>query len=221
VMTESVADLLRRLRFVGGPVEMLYLNETRVHDNFNSNVGEIESFTRTAAQKMEGETPVIKVGGGLSREGSVTWTIKDPITQLLVLREALKSTGFLHDLNGVGSGRYIAFTGDGIISRPGLFDVMHRKALREHPGLYDSLDAERTRREELISVSEPPGRSHYLLTVSDGVSVCAAILDGQWLKPTWPDWIGRDYRHEVLGLFRRNHEPGIPMLATLHVSVKW
>ena len=47
---------------------------------------------------MEGETPVIKVGGGLSREGSVTWTIKDPITQLLVLREALKSTGFLHDL---------------------------------------------------------------------------------------------------------------------------
>jgi hypothetical protein len=220
-MAESVADLLRRLRFVGGPVEMLYLNKTRVHDNFNSNVGEIESFTRTAAQEIKGQTPVVQVGAGLSREGSVTWTLKDPITQALVLRDTLKSNGSLHGLDSAGPGRYITFAGEGIISRPGLFDAMHREALREHPGLYDSLEAERTTRDELISVTEPPGRLHHLLTVSDGPSVCAAILDEQWLQPTWPDWIGRDYRYEILGLFRRDHEPGIPMLATLYVGVKW
>ena len=50
-MAESVAELLSRLRFVGGPVETLYLNQARAHDNFISNIGEVESFTRTAGGK--------------------------------------------------------------------------------------------------------------------------------------------------------------------------
>jgi hypothetical protein len=50
-MTGSVAELLGRLRFVGGPVETLYLNQPRVRESFVGQLGAIESFTRGVAKE--------------------------------------------------------------------------------------------------------------------------------------------------------------------------
>ena len=45
-MAEPLSKLLSRLRFEGGPVETLYLDETRVHEDFIGQLGAIGSFTR-------------------------------------------------------------------------------------------------------------------------------------------------------------------------------
>src|SRR5579859_1578697 len=112
-MTESVAELLGRLRFVSGPVESLYLNEIRVREGFIGQLGAIESFTRTASKEVKGEVPIVKIGGALSSESDVTWTLSDPITQVLVLRAALESEGRLYSLDDAAPGRYISFAGTG------------------------------------------------------------------------------------------------------------
>ena len=80
-MTESLADLLKKLRFVGQPVETLYLNETRVHENFIGQLGAIESFTRSVTKEGSAEAPVIRIGAGLSSATDVTWTLSDPLSQ--------------------------------------------------------------------------------------------------------------------------------------------
>lgn len=171
--------------------------------------------------EISGKTPIVQIGGGLSRGAGVTWSLKDPITQVLILRDALKSSGSLYGLDSVGPGRYISFTGHAFISRPGIFEDMHRTELRERPGLYDSLEAERAKVDDTIRITEAPERQHWLLTVSEGASICAAILNSQWLRPEFADWIDADYRHEIIGLFRRKHKSGVPILATLHLGVCW
>ena len=60
-MAESVAELLGRLRFVGGPVETLYLNQPRVRESFVGQLGAIESFTRGVEKEGSVEAPVIKI----------------------------------------------------------------------------------------------------------------------------------------------------------------
>ena len=136
-MAESVAELLSRLRFVGRPVETLYLNETRVRESFIGQLGAIESFTRAATKKGSVEAPVIKIGAGVTTEGGVTWTLSDSIAQVLVLRTALESQGLRHGLDSAKPGRYISFEGTGLISRPGMFDDLHREGLQQHRGLYE------------------------------------------------------------------------------------
>jgi hypothetical protein len=220
-MAESVAQLLSRLRFVGGPVETLYLNETRVREGFIGELGAIESFTRTATKEGSIEVPIAKIGGGLSSEADVTWTLTEPITQALVLHSALESEGVMHGLDTAAPGNYVSFIGTGCISRPRAYGDRHREILREHPGLYDALEAERATVEEIIQMTEGPKSYLWLMTVSDGASVCAATLDGQWLRPAWRHWINAESRWEVFALFRRRHESGVSLLATLHVSMKW
>ncbi len=92
-MTESVADLLGRLRFVGGPVETLYLNQPRVKESFVGQLGAIESFTRGVAKEGSVEAPVIKIGAGVTAESGVTWNLADPTAQVLVLHAALEKHG--------------------------------------------------------------------------------------------------------------------------------
>ncbi len=82
-MAESVAELLGRLRFAGGPVETLYLNQTRVRESFIGQLGAIEPFTRTATKEGSVEVPIVKVGAGLASEAGVTWTLSDPTAQVL------------------------------------------------------------------------------------------------------------------------------------------
>jgi len=220
-MAESVADLLGRLRFVGGPVETVYLNQTRVHESFIGQLGAIESFTRTAAKEGSIEAPVLKLGAGVTSEAGVTWTLTDPIAQALVLRASLESQGALHDLGEAGPGRYISFAGSGFFSRPGMLDEEHRAKLSEHPGLYDALEAERHTQESILRMMEGQDSSMWLLTVADDVSLCAAVLDNRWLSSSSPSWMAAGFRWEIFAMFRRPHEMDVPLLAALHVTVKW
>lgn len=149
-----MAELLGRLRFVGGPVETLYLNQTRVRESFIGQLGAIETFTRTATKEGSIEVPVVKVGAGLASEAGVTWTLTDPAAQALVLRASLESQGALRGLDAAGPGRYISFAGAGSVSRPGMLDDRHRAELRERPGLYDAFEAERGTQESVLRMME-------------------------------------------------------------------
>ena len=223
-MAQSVAELLSKLRLVGGPVETLYLNETRTRENFIGQLGAIESFTRAVTKEGSVEAPVVKIGAGVSSDAGVTWNLGDPITQVLVLRTALESQGLLHGIDEAMPGRYISFIGTGHVSRPGKLEDLHHEALRERRGLYEALEAERAKHESIVRLTEGEEKSLWLLTVSDGPSICAAVLDDRWIKPILYHWMNPDYaisRWEVFGLCRRIHETGVPMLATLYVGVRW
>jgi hypothetical protein len=91
-VAESVTELLSKLRFDGAPVETLYLDETRVHEDFIGQVGAIASFVRAATNEGSGglEVPPVKFGVELSSEAGVTWNLNHPITQVLVLRAVLQ-----------------------------------------------------------------------------------------------------------------------------------
>lgn len=223
-MTESLADLLKKLSFVGQPVETLYLNEIRVHENFIGQLGAIESFTRSVTREGSAEAPIIKIGASLSSATDVTWTLGDPISQVLILRAALEFQGRLHGPDDAMPGRYISFLGTGLVSRPGMFDEEHREGLRQHPGLYDALETERAKQENIVRMIESPETSLLLLTLSEGNYVCAAFLDKRLLRPVFSHWTNPSYgvsRWEAFGLCRRIHETGVPMLATIYLGVKW
>lgn len=223
-MAESVAELLKRLSFVSGPVESLYLNEIRAHENFIGQLGAIESFTREAVKGADakGGIPFITLGGQLASNSGVTWNLADPITQVLILRAALEKEGLLHDLDHAEPGRYIRFAGRGFVSRPGLYDDQHRQILdRQRPGLYEELEVERATKESVSQITEGPNSYLWLLTINDGASTCAATLDNRWLRPAFRHWVGADSAWEVFGLFRQKHKTGIPELAAIYVAMKW
>ena len=220
-MVESVAEILGRLRFAGGPVETLYLNQTRVREGFLGQLGAITSFTRTARREGSVEAPIIRFGAGLASEADVTWSLEEPIAQALVLRGALDARGALHPPGDAGPGQYVCFAGAGYLSRPGMLDDWHQGGLQEHQGLYEALEAERAMQESVLQMMEGPGSTMWLLTLDDGHSICASVLDNRWLSPGFPSWMHGDHRYEVLAMFRQRHETGIPLLAALHLSVKW
>jgi len=220
VVTESVADLRGRLRFVGGPVETLYLNQPRVKESFVGQLGAIESFTRGVAKEGSVEAPVIKIGAGVTAESGVTWNLADPTAQVLVLHAALEKHGAVHALDGAAPGNYIDFAGIGAISRPGMLDAGHQAALRERPGLYAALEAERAAQENVLRMMEGQAAAMWLLTIGDGTSLCAAVLNDCWLSPSSSSWL-TGCRWRIFAMFRRVHETGIPLLAALHLSVQW
>jgi hypothetical protein len=223
-VAESVADLLRRLSFVRGSVESLYLNETRVHENFIGQLGAIESFTREAERgaDVKGGIPFITVGGKLGSNAGATWNLTDPVTQVLVLRSALEKKELLRDPDHAAPGEYVRFAGRGYISRPGLFDDEQAKVLETlRPGLYEELEAERSKKESVSQITEGPNSYLWLLTIDDGTSMCAATLDNRWLRPAFRHWHEADPAWEVFGLFRQRHKMGIPLLAVMYVGIKW
>jgi hypothetical protein len=179
-----VAKVLSRLSSGNGPVETLYLDEIRVHEDFIGQVGAIASYTRLATKEVSGglEAPVLKIDAGGSSEAGVTWNLDHPVIQVLVLRAVLESQGSLHGLNDAKPGRYIIFSGTGVISRPGMFDNLHRERLHEYPNLYDRLEAERAMQEKDVVETNGPCESLWLLTINDGASVCAATLMGNLLR---------------------------------------
>ncbi len=60
----------------------------------------------------------------------------------------------------------------------------------------------------------------WLLTIGDGTSLCAAVLNDCWLSPSSSSWL-TGCRWRIFAMFRRVHETGIPLLAALHLSVQW
>jgi hypothetical protein len=168
-MKESVAKLLSRLRSSGGAMETLSLNETRVRENFISQLGAIESYTRAATRGGSLETPFIKLGGAVSFEAGATWGLGDPITQALILRAALASQGSLHGLKDARPGQYVLSSGVGAISRSGMLDDLHRERLHKHPGLYEELEDERAKQENIMHMTGGnPEESLWLLTINKG-----------------------------------------------------
>jgi hypothetical protein len=223
-MAESLSKVLDRFRFEGGPVETLYLDEIRVHEDFIGQVGAIASFTRLATREGSGglETPVLKIDAGASSEDSVTWNLGHPIVQVLVLRALLQAPDSRHDLRDAEPGGYVIFSGNGIISRPGMFDDLHRERLKEHPGLYEKLEAERAIQQRDIQETDGPRESLWLLTISNGDSICAATLMGGLLRPPFRHWIRADSPWEIIGLCRHIHkETGVPWLAPLYLCAKF
>jgi hypothetical protein len=223
-MAESVSEVLSRLRFEAGPVETLYLDETRVHEDFIGQVGAIGALTRLATKELSGglEAPVLKIDASGSSEASVTWNLSHPIVQVLVLRAVLKSKDLLHSLDDIGTGCYIIFSGSGMISRPGMFENLHRERLQKFPGIYEKLEAERAMQEREMLETDGPRELLWLLTINDGDSVCAATLMGSLLRPPFRHWVRVDSSWEVIGLCRRIHgETKVPWLAPLYLCAKF
>lgn len=223
-MTDSIAELLKKLSFVSRPVESIYLNEIRAHENFIGQLGAIESFTREAVKgaEVKGGIPFANIGGNLSSNAGVTWTLNDPIAQVLVLRTALEKENLLHDPDRAERGDYIRFAGQGFISRPGILADQHRQILEaSRPDLYKELEADRAAKESVSQIIEGPESRLWLLTIDDGVSLCTATLDNHWLRPAFRHWVGSGVPWEVLGIFRDRHSTGIPLLAVIHVSMNW
>jgi hypothetical protein len=224
-MAESVAEVQKGLSFVSGPVELVYLNETRVHDCFIGQLGAISSFTKTATKEAGFETPVVKLSGGLSHQANVTWNLdKEPIAQALVLRSALESQGKLNGPDCTTSGSYISFAGIAHISRPDAFEREHEDWLsrgQQRPHLYSKLEVERAKIEERARIMEDLQVDLWLLTLSEGNAVCAATLDKRWLKSAAHHWLGPDFRWEIFGVLRDVHETGVPFLVALDVRLSW
>jgi hypothetical protein len=240
-MEESVADLLSRITFTGRPVETIYLNKDRVREHFIGQVGAIESFTKTASRTGSIEAPVVKVGGGISSDRSVTWSLTDPVTQALVLRAALGERGLLKRINEAEVGSYITFSGATALVRPGMDRwQVQRKMLSAYPGLHESLEAEREGRQDLAHMLGQPDQVIWSLAMTDGTSFCAAFLDQNLLYYGAAHWIMNRYHAfaedneviknatnllpfypnlEIFALVREFHPTGIPMLATLHLTV--
>ena len=217
-MAESLAELLSRLRFVGGPVETLYLNETRVREDFIGQLGAIESFARRAIREGSAQTPVVNISAGVSSESEVTWSLDDPITQVLVLRAALESKGSLYGLNDARPGRYTLFSGAGFMSNREISGDFHQRRL---PGLYKALEAERAEQEGILRMTTQGSRPLWLLTITDGASVCASTLDGSWVRPAIRHFREADHPWEIFALFHRSDERGVAWLSALHVGVKY
>jgi hypothetical protein len=221
-MTESLADLLGQLRFVSGPLETIYLNERRTRDDFRSQLGAIESFTRGRSKQGDARLPFVNLGVGAGSQTEATWSLTDPTAQALVLRAALESQGLLFDLDSAEPGRYVQCTGRGLLSRPGTLVDQHRAGLASWPGLYEELEAERAKEEELLTVI---GEGHpdlcWLMTVDTGTHVAAANLGNRWLSKSLRAWLGSDVRWNVFARFIHLNERGVPLLAAFHVTVAW
>jgi hypothetical protein len=223
-MTDSVTEQLSKLRFEGAPVETLYLDETRVHEDFIGQVGAIESFVRSATKKGTGGLAALPVqlAAEVSSEAGVTWNLNHPITQVLVLRAVLQDQDLLHGIDDAEPGHYVILSGVGTVSRPGMFDNLHQDHLQDHPGFYEQLEVERALQHREMVETDGPQESLWLLTINDGASVCAATLMGSSLRPPFRHWVHADSPWELFGLCRRIHEPTrVPWLAPLYVCAKF
>ena len=102
-----------------------------------------------------------------------------------------------------------------------MLDNEHRALLSNLPGVYDALEAERSTQETIRRMMEKDEPSMWLLTVSGEDGLGAAIIDNRWLRPSFGSWVNPGCRWELLAMVRHRHELGIPLLAALHVTVKW
>ena len=108
-----------------------------------------------------------------------------------------------------------------MVSRPGMFDDLHRERLREHPDLYEKLEAQRALHEKDLRETDGPEESLWLLTINEGDSVCAATIIGSSLRHPFRHWVRADSPWEFFALCRRIHETGVPYLAPLYLCAKF
>lgn len=206
-------------------METLSLNRARVRENFISQLGAIESYTREATGSGRLETPIINLGAAFSSEAGETWGFSNTVTQALMLRDALDKKQELHSIKGAQPGDYVLSSGVGAISRAGMLDDLHRERLRKHRGLYEKLEAERADQERIMHMTGGRRREYlWLLTIDEGndenPTICAATIEGTALRDPFRHWVYAESTWEFFGLVRRIHETKIPWLAPLHLYVK-
>ena len=217
-MNESISDVVSQLRFQSGPVETLYLNEVRVRERFIAHLGAVEDVVRSATREAGGEIALpLKIGGKVGGETSVTWTLSDPVAQVLVLRTALEERGEITGADRPEPGTYVVRSGLALLSRPGAFSVGRPV---DPPELLAALEQERQHQEGWLRAMQGPEAKMWLLAVSDGPSVSAAVLDNQWLRPGLPSYLGGAVPWEIFGTLRSYIED-VPLLALLHIRVLW
>ncbi|WP_043687408.1 hypothetical protein [Streptomyces xylophagus] len=215
---ESLTDVLARLRFTAGPVETLYLNELRVGERFVSHLGVIESYTRTAHRQVGGElgVGVVKLSGARSTEDGITYTLREPIAQALVLRESLAQDGSLHrSARHPHPGDYVQLSGRACLSHPTRYP--HDDCLPTHTAAYPALEAERARQECWLQALGSPGATMWLLVLDDGPKLSAAVLASGWLR----DNAVTSYVHthwEAFGVVEKVID-SVPLLSALHIAV--
>jgi hypothetical protein len=206
-------------------METLSLNKVRVRENFISQIGAIENYTREATGDEHLETPLFKLGVSFSQEADETWGFSNTLTQALMLRNALDKKHQLRSVGCAQPGDYVVSSGVGTISRAGMLSDLHRKRLHGHSGLYEKLEAERAGQERIMHMTGGRRREHlWLLTIDEynegNRAICAATIEGSALRDPFRHWVYAESTWEFFGLVRRIHETGIPWLAPLHLYVK-
>ena len=90
-MSDSVSQIIGRLRFVSNSAPAIYLNERLAEEMFIAQLGAIESFTRSAAREVEGQAgpAIVRVGASRGTTEEVTYDTSDPLTKALLLHSAL------------------------------------------------------------------------------------------------------------------------------------
>jgi hypothetical protein len=222
---KSAAEFISGLRSSAGPMETLSLNKARVRENFISQIGAIESYTREAARNGNLEIPPVNLGASFSSQAGATWGFTDPLTQALILRVALDQKQKLHDIKDAQPGDYVLSSGVGAISRSGMLDDLHRERLSSHRDLYEKLEAERAKQERIMHMTGGRRREHlWLLTIDESndenAAICAATIEGTALRDPFRHWVYAASPWQFFGMVRCIHETKIPWLAPLHLYVK-
>jgi hypothetical protein len=180
---ESVAEIVGRLRFVSSSAPAIYLNEQLVREMFVSQLGAIESFTRTAAREMAGEAGAggfVKVGGSRSGTQQVDYDLKEPLTQALVLHSALGSQGSVQPVGAdLTRGTYIEAIGEAYLPDLGI---------PRHPltGLDDTvaaLEAERDRQQQVIQAFGGTDIPLTLLIMKNESMLSASVINRLYVRP--------------------------------------
>jgi hypothetical protein len=127
----------------------------------------------------------------------------------------------LYGIDNAAPGRYIRFAGTAALSRPGIFDDIQRKALEAHPGLYEELEAERIKAENISRMMGHSDHELWLLTLREDAVVCPVILSEGWLRGSVTHWVEMDSPWELLAMVRGFYPGGVPNLAAIHVNIKW
>lgn len=86
----SIGDVIAQLKFVSSAAPAVYLDEALLKEAFTINLGAIASFTHDAHRQVAaGVKTVVSLGGSKSSDDQIQYDVSDPLTQALVLRNAL------------------------------------------------------------------------------------------------------------------------------------
>jgi hypothetical protein len=181
-MSNSVADVIGRLRFVSSPAPAIYLNDALVTETFIAHLGAVESFTRTADHQVTaGVKSVVEVGGAKGTQEQVAYDLTNPLTQALVLHSALGSEGQVQQPSvGTSVGAFVEAVGS--VYFPGRPELMQPPP----PDLNDAALSIETEGDRQSQVAQAFGmtdtRFLSMLLKGQGI-VCGSVVDQKHLRP--------------------------------------
>jgi hypothetical protein len=159
-MAESVSVVLKRLRFQGGFRPVVYMNDERLKQAFISELGAIESFVATAAKEGGASIPLpfLSLAGKGSRSDAVTYSLDEPLTKSLILREVLFQERRIHEPSEAMPGDYTLAEGLSSLYRGEGGSIAGMPETLESLDGFSSLLQERQRQEGICQLFVPEGR---------------------------------------------------------------